>query len=91
MLWRLPLLETMPKVLHGRSPSLRMSLRQSVGPAERWAREKSEREHRVRFEELTLLQSWGSELCHANISPPQAKHLSEGMQLAALRHTEMAK
>jgi hypothetical protein len=50
----------------------------------------SEREHRAHFEELTLLQTWGSELCYAITSPPQAKHhLSEGMQHATLRHTEM--
>jgi hypothetical protein len=34
------------------------------------AQETSEREHRVCFEELTLQQTQGSELCHAIISPP---------------------
>jgi hypothetical protein len=50
----------------------------------------SEREHRARFEELTLLQTQGSELCHAIVGPPRAKHLSEGMQLAVLHHTKVA-
>jgi hypothetical protein len=54
------------------------------------AREMSEREHRARFEEHMLLQAQGSELCHAIVGPPWAKHLFEGMRLAALRHTEMA-
>jgi hypothetical protein len=50
-----------------------------------------EKEHRAHFEDLTLLQTWGSDLCHAIIGPPWVKHhLSEGMWLAALRHTEMA-
>jgi hypothetical protein len=52
----------------------------------------SEREHREQFEELTLLQTRGSELCHAIIGPPRARHhLSEGMRLAAIHHTKMAK
>jgi hypothetical protein len=54
------------------------------------ARETSEREHQERFEELTLMQTWGSMLCHAIAGPPRARHLSEGMRLAALRHTDMA-
>jgi hypothetical protein len=42
------------------------------------------------LEELTLLQTRGSELCFAIVSPPQARnHLLEGMQIAALWHTEM--
>jgi hypothetical protein len=50
----------------------------------------SKREHRAHIEELTLLQTRGSELCQAIIGHPQAKHhLSEGMRLATLRHTEM--
>jgi hypothetical protein len=59
--------------------------------AERRAWEVSEREHQEQFVELTLLQTRGSELCHAIIGPPQARHhLSEGMRLAALRHIGMA-
>jgi hypothetical protein len=59
---------------------------------ERRAREVSEREHREQFEEFTLLQSRVSELCHAIIDTPRAMHhLSEGMWLVALRHTEMAR
>jgi hypothetical protein len=53
-------------------------------------RETSEREHREYFEELTLLQTQGSKLCHAIIGPPRARHLSEEMCLVALRHIEMA-
>jgi hypothetical protein len=49
------------------------------------------RERQAQFEELTLLQTQGSKLCHAIVSPPWSRHhLSEGMQLATLRHTEMA-
>jgi hypothetical protein len=59
--------------------------------AELQAQEVSERERREQFEELTVLQTWGSKLCHAIIGAPQARHhLSEGMRLAALHHTEMA-
>jgi hypothetical protein len=56
------------------------------------APEVSEREHREQFEELTLLQTQGSKLCHTVICPSRARHhLSEGMQLIALHHTEMAR
>jgi hypothetical protein len=52
----------------------------------------SEREHREQFEELTLLQNQGFELCHAIVGPPRVRHhLSEGMRLAALSHTKMAR
>jgi hypothetical protein len=57
---------------------------------ERQAMETSEREHREHFEELTLLQTRGYEVCHAIIGPPRARQLSEGMRLAALCHTEIA-
>jgi hypothetical protein len=58
---------------------------------EHQAREVSEWERQEQFEELTLLQTWGSKLCHAVIGPPWARHhLSEGMWLAALHQTEMA-
>jgi hypothetical protein len=50
----------------------------------------SKREHREHFEELTHLKTQGSKLCHAIIDPPQARHLSEGMRLGALCHTEIA-
>jgi hypothetical protein len=44
------------------------------------------------FEELTLLQTQGFELCHAIVSPPWVRnHLSEGMWLATLCHTKMAR
>jgi hypothetical protein len=52
----------------------------------------SERECQEQFEELHLLQTWGSELCHTIVGPPRARHhLPEGMRLDDLRHTEMAK
>jgi hypothetical protein len=38
--------------------------------AEPRAQEVSEREHREQFEELTLLQTRGSELCHIIVRPP---------------------
>jgi hypothetical protein len=39
----------------------------------------SEREHREQFEELSLLQARGSELCLTIVSSPQVrKHLSVG-------------
>jgi hypothetical protein len=56
------------------------------------AQEVSERECQEQYEELTLLQTWASELCHAVVNPPQARHhLSEGMWFATLHHTEMAR
>jgi hypothetical protein len=59
--------------------------------AERGAQEVSEMERWAQFEVLTLLQTWGFELCHAIVGPPQVRHhQSEGMRLAALRHTKMA-
>jgi hypothetical protein len=59
--------------------------------AERWARQVSKRERREQFEELNLLQTWSSELCHAIVGPMWVRHhLFEGMLLTALRHTEMA-
>jgi hypothetical protein len=57
---------------------------------EHWAQETSEREHREHFEELHLLQTRGSKLCHVIVGHLRARHLSEGMWLVALRHTEMA-
>jgi hypothetical protein len=64
-------------------------LSNAVADAERrW--EESERELRELFEELTLLQTRGSELCLAIVGPPRVKnHLLEVMQIAVLRHTEM--
>jgi hypothetical protein len=54
--------------------------------------EESEREHQEQFEELTLLQAWGSKLCLAIVCPPRMRnHLSEGMHIAALRHTKMVR
>jgi hypothetical protein len=58
---------------------------------ERRAREVPERDYREQFEELTLLQTRGSELCHIIVSLTRARHhLSKGMRLVALHHTEMA-
>jgi hypothetical protein len=54
------------------------------------AQEASKREHQAHFDEFILLQTRGSELCHAIVGPPRVKHhLSEGMRLATLHHTEM--
>jgi hypothetical protein len=59
--------------------------------AERRSREVSERGHQEQFEELTLLWTGGSELCHTIIGPPWVRHhLTEGMRLVALHHTKMA-
>jgi hypothetical protein len=52
----------------------------------------SERECYEQFEELTLLQTWGSKLFLAIIGPPRVRnHLSEGIRAAALHHTKMAR
>jgi hypothetical protein len=60
--------------------------------AERRAQEMSKRERREQLEELTLLQTWGFDLCHTIVGPPRVRHhLSEGMQLVALHHTEMVR
>jgi hypothetical protein len=49
-------------------------------------------EHQEQFKELTLGQIQGSELYLAIVSPPRVRnHLSEGMQIATLRHTELAR
>jgi hypothetical protein len=54
--------------------------------------EVSEKGHQEHFEELTLLQTWGSLLCLSIIGHPRVRnHLSEGMRIAALCHTEMAR
>jgi hypothetical protein len=54
--------------------------------AEHWAQEVSQRERQEQFEELNLLKTWGSELCHAIIGPRRVRHqLTEGMRLAAQR------
>jgi hypothetical protein len=63
----------------------------AAADAERWQVE-SKRGRQEQLEELTLLQTRGSELCFAIVGPPQARnHLSEGMQITALWHTEMAR
>jgi hypothetical protein len=72
--------------------ALKIALLEDELTAERQARVVSEREHREQFEELTLLQTPGSELCHAIVGPPWVRHqLSEGMRLVTLRHIEMAR
>jgi hypothetical protein len=51
-----------------------------------------EKGHREHFEELTLLQTRGFKLCFAIVDPPQVRnHLLEGVQIAALRPTEMVR
>jgi hypothetical protein len=43
-------------------------------------------------QELTLLQTRGSELCLAKVGPSTVwGHLLEGMQIAAGRHTKMVR
>jgi hypothetical protein len=55
------------------------------------AQEAFEGECQEQFEELTILQTRCSELCHAIVNSPWARHhLFERMRLVALRHTEMA-
>jgi hypothetical protein len=64
-------------------------LSNAAADAER-QRDESERGHREQLEEFTLLQTRGSKLCFAIIGPIRMRnHLSEGMQIAALHHTEM--
>jgi hypothetical protein len=51
----------------------------------------SERKRREHESLHPLLQTRGSELCLAILGPPRVRnHLSEGMRIAALCHTEMA-
>jgi hypothetical protein len=70
---------------------LKIALLEGEIVVEHRAREVSERECQGQFVELVLLQTRGSELCHAIISPPWKRHhLSQGMRHAALRHIEMA-
>jgi 7-keto-8-aminopelargonate synthetase-like enzyme len=72
-------------------PARKITLLEDEIAAEHRAWEVSKRERQEQFEELILLQTWGSELCHAIVGPPRARHhLSEGMRLAALCHIEMA-
>jgi hypothetical protein len=53
--------------------------------------EEYERERREQFEDFSLLQTWGSELCLTIVGPPRVwNHLSEGMRIATLYHAEMA-
>jgi hypothetical protein len=54
-----------------------------------WRLVVSEREHREQFEELSLLQARGSEMCLAIVGPPRVRnHLSVGMRAAAFHHTK---
>jgi hypothetical protein len=70
--------------------TLRITLLKGELEEERRAWETFEMEHWACFEELTLLQTQGYELCHAIIGAPQAQHLSEGMRHTALWHTKVA-
>jgi hypothetical protein len=70
----------------------KIALHQDELMKERRAQETSKREHREHracFEELSLLHTRGSELCHAIVGPPRAKHPSERMQLVTLCHSEV--
>jgi hypothetical protein len=54
-------------------------------------RENAGRQCQNLVQELTLLQTRGSDLCHAIVNPPTVMgHLSEGMRIAVIRHTEVA-
>jgi hypothetical protein len=56
-------------------------LSDTVADAEHWW-EVSEREHQEQFEKLTLLQTQGSELCHAIVGPPRERnHYQRGCGL----------
>jgi hypothetical protein len=56
-----------------------------------WRREESKRGCQDRVQELTLLQTQGSELCQVIVGPPRTRsHLSKGMRVTALHHTDMA-
>jgi hypothetical protein len=49
-----------------------------------------ERQCQDLVQELTILQTRGSELCKAIVGPLTVRgHLLEGMQIAAICHTEM--
>jgi hypothetical protein len=64
-------------------------LSDAAADAER-QREETKREQQEQFEELTLLQTQGSKLWLAIVSPPWVRnHLLERMRITALRHTEM--
>jgi hypothetical protein len=64
-------------------------LSDAAADAER-QREETKREQQEQFEELTLLQTQGSKLWLAIVSPPWVRnHLSERMRITALHHTEM--
>jgi hypothetical protein len=62
----------------------------AVPDDEQW-RDESERVCPERVEDLTLLQIWGSKLCLAIVDSSRVRsHLSEGMQIIVLHHTEIA-
>jgi hypothetical protein len=57
-----------------------------------WRLEESKRECREQVKELTLLQIRGFELCLTVVGPPRVRsHLLEGMRVATLCYTEMAR
>jgi hypothetical protein len=63
----------------------------AAADVERWW-EELERGCQEQLEELTLLQTRGSELCFAIDGPQWVwNHLSERMQIIALHHTKMAR
>jgi hypothetical protein len=92
----------MHEALSGRLPSSRVSLQRHIR-LKKWLRripmaclmrwlEVSKGECHEQFEELTLLQNQGSELCLAIVGPPKVRNpLSEGMRVATFLHTEMAR
>jgi hypothetical protein len=55
-----------------------------------WRLVVSRMEHREQFEEISLLQAWGSELFLTIVGPPRERNLlSTGMRETALHHTKM--
>jgi hypothetical protein len=92
LVWNIALLEGELVEAHrarGVSEENSCALSDMAANAERWW-DVSEREHREQFEELTILQTWGSKLCLAIIGPPWLRnHMLERMWVAILCHTEM--
>jgi hypothetical protein len=91
--WRIALLEgELAEVCQAREVTEENSwgLFDAAADAERW-REEFERECWERVEELTLMQTRGSELCLAIVGRLRVRSfLSEEMHIAALLHTGMA-
>jgi hypothetical protein len=65
-------------------------LSNAVANADRWW-EETKRECHEWVQELTLMQTWGFDLYQAIVGPPKVRgHLSKGMWIVAVHHTEDA-